>query len=129
MVRVDDRSAASLLPEIEANIAPGSEIWSDEWPAYRNVDQINVHPPYIHDTVNHSRFFTDPVTGVCTNHVESYWRHAKEKLKKMYGVHAEMLDSYLDEFQWLQRFGRDGGETTLTNLLDHLSQWPQYVTP
>ena len=129
MVRVPDRSAATLLPEIEANIAPGSEIWSDEWPAYLHVDQIPVNPPYIHDTVNHSRFFTDPVTGVCTNHVEGYWRAAKEKLKHMYGVHADMLEGYLDEFQWFQRYGRDGTETTLTNLLHHLSTWPQYITP
>ena len=129
MVRVERRDAATLLAEIEANIHPGSEIWSDEWPAYVNVDQIPVNPPYIHDTVNHSRFFTDPVTGVCTNHVESYWRQAKEKLKSMYGVHEGMLDSYLDEFQWRQRWGRNGGETTLTNLLSHLAAWPQYATP
>ena len=126
---MDRRDAATLLPEIEANILPGSEIWSDEWPAYVNVDQIPVNPPYIHDTVNHSRFFTDPVTGVCTNHVESYWRQAKEKLKSMYGVHEGMLDSYLDEFQWRQRWGRNGGETTLTNLLSHLAAWPRYATP
>lgn len=33
-----------------------------------------------HLKVNHSLNFKDPVTGACTNKIESYWRHFKASL-------------------------------------------------
>jgi len=39
-----------------------------------------------------------------TNHVESVWQKAKQKNKSMYGTHRHMLNNYLAEFLWRQRF-------------------------
>ena len=62
---VAQRDAATLLPIINAHIAPGTEVWSDEWNAYRRVGTLpNVSR---HRTVNHSVNFVDPVTGVHTS--------------------------------------------------------------
>ena len=59
-----------------------------------------------HQVVNHSLHFVDPVTGVHTQNIESYWNRVKTKFKRMKGVHETMLDSYLDEFMWRERHGR-----------------------
>ena len=59
----------------------------------------------VHNTVNHSLNFVDPVSGTHTQNVESYWSRAKQKIKRMKGCHAEQLPSYLDEFMWRERHG------------------------
>ena len=100
---VAQRDAATLLPFIQQFTKPGTEVWSDEWSAYHNVGTLpNVST---HQTVNHSLHFKDPVTGVHTEHIESYWNRLKTKLKRMKGCHRHQLPSYLDEFMWLERHG------------------------
>ena len=97
------RDAATLLPIIDNHLHPGTEVWSDEWRAYSNVGNLtNVS---VHSTVNHSVNYVDPVTGVHTNHIESYWNRVKTKFKKMKGCSKDMLDGYLDEFMWRERYG------------------------
>ena len=100
---VAQRDAATLLPIINAHVALGTEVWSDEWSAYRRAGTLpNVSR---HRTVNHSVNFVDPVTGVHTQHIESYWNHVKQKLKRMKGCSRAMLAGYLDEFMWKERYG------------------------
>ena len=71
----------------------GLIVHSDHWAAYSRVQQL----PSVstHNTVNHSLHFVDPVTGVHTQNVESYWNRVKGKFKRMKGVHEEMLSSYI----------------------------------
>lgn len=104
MELVPDRSAATLLPIIQAHVAPGTIIHSDEWRAYRRVGSLpNVSA---HETVNHSIEFVNPVNGAHTQSIESYWNRSKIKLKRMRGCHATELASYLDEFIWRERYGK-----------------------
>ena len=71
--------AVTLLPIIQAHVANGTIIHSDEWAAYRQVASL----PSVstHSTVNHSVTFVDPVSGTHTQNIESYWGKAKRKLK------------------------------------------------
>ena len=108
MTLVPKRDAATLLPIIARHVWPGSIVWSDEWAAYRQVQQLA--PVSHHQTVNHSITFVDPTTGVHTQHVESYWNRVKTKIKRMKGVHESMLSSYLDEFMWRERHGHTAFE-------------------
>ena len=104
MCMVANRDAATLLPIIQQHVRPGTIIWSDQWAAYRSVQQL---PPVSqHATVNHSIQFVDPTTGVHTQNIESYWNRVKTKIKRMKGVQSTMLSSYLDEFMWRERHGR-----------------------
>ena len=98
---VPQRDAATLLPLINAHVAPGTIIHSDEWAAYNRAQRLsNVSS---HGVVNHSINFVKPTTGVHTQNVESYWNRVKIKLKRMKGCHGDQLPSYLNEFMWKER--------------------------
>ncbi|KAI8508145.1 PREDICTED: uncharacterized protein LOC109471958 [Branchiostoma belcheri] len=116
---VESRDANTLLPIIERCVLPGSTIYSDEWAAYRRVQDLpNVAQ---HRTVNHSRHFVDPVTGVHTQHIESYWNRKKKKLKAMHGCMGEDTASYLKEEMWRERYARTSREG-LQNVLADIAQ-------
>ena len=97
----DRRDAATLLPIIQNVLLPGTTVHSDQWRAYNNV---GLH--FTHRTVNHSLHFVDPVTGVHTQTIESYWAKCKKRLKNMHGTTLDMLPGYLDEFMWRDRYGQ-----------------------
>jgi len=50
---VNDRSAQTLIPIIQKFIRPGTTIFSNQWPAYRQLHNLG----YDHKTVNHSENF------------------------------------------------------------------------
>ena len=76
------RDAATLLGIIQRQVQPGSILHTEQWAAYRQLQrQLGLN----HITVNHSLHFVDPVTGVHTQHAQSNWSTAKEKLKKNEG--------------------------------------------
>ena len=54
---------------------PGTTIRTYCWAAYDLADE-----DFIHETVNHSLYYKDPITGVHTNHIESNWRPLKRAL-------------------------------------------------
>ncbi len=119
---VHQRDAATLLPIIQAHVAPGTEVHSDQWPAYNQVSSLsNVST---HNTVNHSVTFVDPTTGTHTQNIESYWNRCKTKLKRMKGCHANQLPSYLDEFMWRERNGRTKALAYHNILRDIAIQYP-----
>ena len=61
---VPDRSAATLLPIIQAHINPGTIIHSDQWAVYHQVASLpNVS---VYDTVSHSVEFVNSTTGTHT---------------------------------------------------------------
>ena len=98
MEMVSRRDASTLLPIIQAHVLPETTIYSDKWAAYNQVQSLtNVTA---HSTVNHSLHFVDPVMGVHTQNIESYWSRVKHKIKHMKGVHLH------HEFMWRERHGK-----------------------
>ena len=97
---VERRDAATLLPIIKKVVREGSVIHSDEWKAYCKIAESE---NYNHNTVNHTLHFVDPNTGVHTQNIESYWNKHKQRIKRMCGCHRDSLDSYLNEFMWMER--------------------------
>ena len=103
--RVPQRDAATLLPLINAHVAPDTIVHSDEWAAYSLIE-FKGSPMFPHmmlltiwlTLLNHA-------TGVHTQNVESYWNRVKTKLKRMKGCHGHQLPRYLDEFIWRERYG------------------------
>uniref|UniRef100_A0A0L8FFR9 ISXO2-like transposase domain-containing protein n=1 Tax=Octopus bimaculoides TaxID=37653 RepID=A0A0L8FFR9_OCTBM len=121
LVFVNDCSSETLLPLIRKYIKPGTTIHSDCWSGYNGIAEIDVELRYSHFKVNHRENFVDPVTNVHTNSVECYWRNAKSRFKSMMGVHTNMIESYLDEFLWREKYGKTGDEC-FWNVLKHLSE-------
>ena len=123
MSTVPNRSAQTLLPIIERHVRQGSIVHSDEWAAYRRVQQLQ--SVNNHQTVNHSLHFVDPATGVHTQNIESYWARVKRRFKHMKGVHESMMTSYLDEFMWRERHGRSGATALASLCRDIALRYPQ----
>ena len=71
---------------------------------------MNLPQGYLHLTVNHSVNFVDPDTGATTNHIESTWQKAKQKHKKRVGTNRHLLETHLNEFVWMRRFGGSRAE-------------------
>ena len=102
--KVDNRSAATLLPIIQRVCRPGTIIHSDKWGAYNELTRST---GLGHDTVNHTLHFVDPVTGVHTQNIESCWAQRKAKIAAMKGVRSEQLSGILDEFVWKDKARRN----------------------
>ena len=59
-------------------------------------------------STNHTYNFVDPETGAHTQNVENMWHLAKIRNKRHCGTARNLLDGYLCEFMWRQRYkGRD----------------------
>lgn len=97
-VKVNDRSAETLVPIIQIHIRQGSIIYSDMWRAYNGLGQLG----YEHSTVNHSVNFRDPETGTCTNTIEGNWSGIKGHIPPRNRVQAHM-DNHLFEFIWRRK--------------------------
>lgn len=119
---VPSRDARTLLPIIQQHLHSGTIVYSDEWAAYNQVQQLT--PVAQHQSVNHSLHFVDPATGVHTQNIESYWNRVKTKIKRMKGVHESMLNSYLDEFMWRERHGRTATAALNSLLRDIALKYP-----
>ena len=119
---VATRDAATLLPIIQAHVAPGTVVHSDQWAAYNQVSGLP--PVAAHNTVNHSITFVDPATGVHTQNIESYWNRVKIKLKRMRGCVSDQIPSYLDEFMWMERFGKTPQQAWLNIMREIAQQYP-----
>ena len=98
---VPNRGRRTLIPIINRVLAGQNvRIHSDMWRAYINLPNF-VPNCLTHETVNHSRNFVDPVTGAHTQHIESCWNRVKYQLKKRKGCRRNRLQSYLNEFMWM----------------------------
>jgi transposase-like protein len=73
LVMVDDRSSETIMQKLKESVQQNSIIHSDCWRGYNPVQSSFK----AHQTVNHSKYFKDPVTGVNTNTIEGEWSGIK----------------------------------------------------
>ena len=116
MYAVPDRSGPTLVPIIQQAIAPGSTIMSDMWAAYGGIQVMG----FAHLQVNHTYNFIDPDTGAHTQNIENAWKNAKLRNKRQHGTRRTMLDSYLCEWMWRQRYmNNDLFDQILNSIVQH----------
>lgn len=108
LVHVRERSKEKLLKCIETYVEPGSKILSADGLDFSDVDSLPVKPGYAHETLSSSsKDFIDPVSGERLWNFNDLCLLLKEKFHKMGGVRLDALDSYLDEYMWRQKRGRN----------------------
>lgn len=89
---VNDTGADTLTAIVCNNIESGTTVYSDEWPAYKNLDE------YDHDIVRHG--VKEYVRGdVYTNGIESFWAIIKRGYKGVYHLWSKKhMQRYVDEY-------------------------------
>jgi transposase len=118
-VVVSDRKSSTLIPLIQQYVLPGTRIYTDEWRGYLPLHQPPFPLAYIHETVNHSRWFRDENTGVHTNNVEAFWSSIKAKFKRMNGSLKSLTTSFLNEYMYRKRFFIGDADFVEIFLLDY----------
>jgi ISXO2-like transposase domain len=103
LVKIDDRSEDTLLGVLRLHIRPGSIIRSDMWRGYLNLSS---NLDCVHQTVNHSLHFQDPVTGVNKNTIEGTWNGLKILIPARNRV-RNGIDDHLWEFIWRRKNSYD----------------------
>lgn len=101
-VAIEDRSAYTLLKEIRKNVAPGTQMMTDDYPVYKKLPALGFPRQF---TV-HSKFeFVRD--NIHTNTIEGFWSQFKRSMRGTYVcVSPKYLQTYLDEFAW-RRNARD----------------------
>lgn len=108
LVPVEKRDKETLIPLIKKYILPGTKIISDCWKAYQCIPKLEGFN-YVHETVNHSKTFKDPVTGAHTNTIEGMWRHVKVRLPS-YRREKQNYLRYLAKYMFLVHCRRNNLE-------------------
>ena len=93
-----DRTSESLLEVISRLVLPGSIVRTDFWKGYIGLREAG----YEHERVNHSRYFTDPETGVNTNTVEGTNNGIKQSVQPRNRTKAS-VEGYLSTFVWRRK--------------------------
>jgi transposase len=94
---VADAKRVSLLPEIVANVLPGSTIHTDQLHSYRILGELGFN----HDRVNHAKGQHVSPTGCHTQTIDSFWAQLKRGINGTHiHVSAKHLAKYLGEFEY-----------------------------
>lgn len=94
-IPVENVKMATLQPIIEANVAKGSNVMTDELHSYNKLSEN-----YEHETVSHAQ--KEYVRGnVHTQNIENFWSLLKRGILGIYHhVSPEHLHRYVDEFEY-----------------------------
>lgn len=96
LVIVDNRGSETLETIIRKNVHEGSKIITDCWKGYSWLDNTS---DYIHESVNHSKWFKDPETLEHTNTIEGTWSGLKRSIPPRTRTETAIRDCLL-EFIW-----------------------------
>jgi transposase-like protein len=98
LVPIEERNIENIDEIIKRHIKKGTTIYTDCWKGYNNLKNIG----YKHKTVNHSKNFKDPITGVHTNTIEGTWNGLKQSIIPR-NRNKKNIILHLKEYQWRKK--------------------------
>lgn len=117
-VVVPNIKRGTLQDVIEANVAKGTAIHTDELSSYVGI----VTRGYSHDRVNHKSGQYVSASGATVNAVEGFWRHLKCSISGTHtSVSPKHLQTYVKEFEF--RFNRRAAPASMFASL--ISEFPK----
>ncbi len=118
-----DRSATTLQGIINANVAEGSTIMTDEWHGYDRV-----HHAYDHRTIAHAAG-EYVVNGVHTNTIEGFWSLLKRGIIGIYHQTSKKhLQAYVNEFTYRYNLRGMHDSARFADMCENLSGRLTYKT-
>ena len=113
-VEVLYRDRVTLSQVIIEHVLEGTIIWTDCWGGYVDLNEIGFH----HETVNHSLYFVDPLTGVNTQLIESTWGALKRKLRARGVSNRSDLSLFFASFLFKRKYKDASFTVILENLYE-----------
>jgi len=98
LVPIKERNVNNIDLIIKRYVKKGTTIYTDLWKGYNNLKNIG----YKHKTVNHSKNFKDPITGVHTNTIKGTWNELKQSIIPRHRNKKDIL-LFLKEYQWRKK--------------------------
>jgi transposase-like protein len=98
LIRVQNRKADTLLGIISRYVLSGSIVHTD---MHKGYAQIQSSLGFIHNTVNHSKGYKNPITGFTTNTIEGTNNALKIMIKPR--NRTRDIDDHLAEFVWRRK--------------------------
>lgn len=98
LIPIEERNIDNIDLIVKKYVKKGTTIYTDCWKGYNNLKNIG----YKHMTVNHSKHFKDPETGVHTNTIEGTWNGLKQSIIPRNRNKKDIL-LYLKEYQWRKK--------------------------
>ena len=110
---IPDATRKTIRPLIEANVAKGSVMSTDEWVAYDRLWKFG----YQHETVNHGQ--REYARGdVHTNTLEGFWSHFKNSMRGTHrSISKQHMAKYLGEFEFRFNLRRDTSSVMFDRLI------------
>jgi len=89
---VQNTKQETIEPIIKANVKQGSNVFTDEWHAYKDLSKwLN------HQIVNHSiKQYVNK--NASTNSIEGFWSHLKRGINTYHWISKKHTQKYVDEF-------------------------------
>jgi len=116
---IPNRRTKSVLTPVADNVLKGSEIHTDELPAYDMLKDIQMN--YVHKAVNHSKKQYVGIEGETTNSIEGFFMHLKRTIK---GTHIWVSRKHLSKYTGEAEFMYNRRNRPLTMLPELLSVFP-----
>lgn len=105
--------AATLLPEIQANILPDATVYTDDLLSYGRLTKLG----FSHKSVAHSQGQYVVGNDIHTNTIEGFWSQLKRSIDGTYHhVTTGYLQGYVDEYSWRYSHRHDQQAMFLTML-------------
>ena len=98
-IPIEKRNISNIDEIIKKYVKKGTTINTDCWKGYNNLNNIG----YKHQTVNHKKFFKDPITHVHTNGIEGTWSGIKRGIP-FRNRNKKDIVNHLMEYKWRKRY-------------------------